>query len=66
MSYKRLEAGTYQFPFADTGRKEIAAWELGLLLEGIDLSKGRRRKRYSLPAAVAPKVAGVEKSEGSG
>ena len=32
--YKRLEAGTFQFPFAETGRKEIAAWELGLLLEG--------------------------------
>ena len=47
--YKRLEAGTFQFPFAETGRKEIAAWELGLLLEGIDLSKGQRRKRYSLP-----------------
>jgi transposase len=48
--YKRLEAGTFQFPFAETGRKEIAAWELGLLLEGIDLGKGQRRKRYSLPA----------------
>jgi transposase len=47
--YKRLEAGTFQFPFSETGRKEIAAWELGLLLEGIDLSKGQRRKRYSLP-----------------
>jgi transposase len=23
-----------QFPFAETGRKEIAAWELGVLLEG--------------------------------
>jgi len=32
--YKRLEAGTFQFPFAETGRKEIAAWELGVLLEG--------------------------------
>jgi transposase len=49
--YKRLEAGTFQFPFAETGRKEIAAWELAVLLEGIDLSKGKRRKRYSLPAA---------------
>jgi transposase len=47
--YKRLEVGTFQFPFAETGRKEIAAWELSLLLEGIDLSKGQRRKRYSLP-----------------
>ena len=51
---KRLEAGTFQFPFAETGRKEIAAWELGLLLEGIDLSKGQRRKRYSLPATAVP------------
>jgi len=49
--YKRLEAGTFQFPFAQTGRREIAAWELGMLLEGIDLSKGRRRKRYTLPEA---------------
>ena len=46
---RRLEVGTFQFPFAETGRKEIAAWELGLLLEGIDLGKGQRRKRYSLP-----------------
>jgi hypothetical protein len=51
LRYKRLEAGTFQFPFAETGRKEIAAWELAVLLEGIDLSKGKRRKRYSLPAA---------------
>ena len=50
--YKRLEIGTFQFPFAETGRKEIAAWELAVLLEGIDLSKGRRRKRYSLPSAL--------------
>ena len=42
--YKRLEAGTFQFPFAQTGRWEIAAWELGVLLEGIDWSKGRRRE----------------------
>ena len=50
--YKRLEAGTFEFPFAETGRKEIAAWELTVLLEGIDLSKGRRRKRYSLPGTA--------------
>ncbi len=37
--YKRLEAGTFQFPFAQTGRREIAAWELGVLLEGIDLGE---------------------------
>ena len=50
--YKRLEAGTFEFPFAATGRKEIAAWELAVLLEGIDLSQGKRRKRYALPAAM--------------
>jgi transposase len=50
--YKRLEAGAFQFPFAETGRKEIAAWELGVLLQGIDLRKGKRRKRYCLPLAA--------------
>jgi transposase len=52
--YKRLEAGTFQFPFAATGRKEVAAWELAVLLEGIDLSQGKRRKRYSLPETAVP------------
>jgi transposase len=50
--YKRLEAGTFQYPFHDSGRKEIAAWELGVLLEGIDLKAGKRRKRYQLPEAM--------------
>ena len=27
-------------------------WELALLLEGIDLQQGRRRKRYSLPLST--------------
>ena len=52
LSYKRLEAGTFQFPFAETGSKEIAAWELGVLLEGIDWSQVKRRKRYALPPAL--------------
>jgi transposase len=50
--YKRLEAGTFQYPFSESGRKEIAAWELGVLLEGIDLAAGKRRKRYQLPAVA--------------
>ncbi len=53
LRYKRLEAGTFQFPFAQTGRKELAAWELAVLLEGIDLDRGKRRKRYSLPESTA-------------
>jgi len=48
--YKRLEAGTFSFPFAGDGAKEIDAWELGVFWKGSTLSKGRRRKRYSLPA----------------
>jgi len=46
--YKRLEAGTFQFPFSEMGRKEVAAWELVVLLEGFDLKKGKRGKRYRL------------------
>jgi hypothetical protein len=56
--YKRLEAGTFQFPFAQTGRQEVAAWELGMLPEGIDPRQVRRRKRYQLPAAAT----GAERS----
>jgi transposase len=50
--YKRLEARTFQFPVAETGRQEVAAWELGMLPEGIDPRQTRRRKRYHLPAAA--------------
>jgi transposase len=50
--YKRLEAGTFEYPFGEGGRQEIAAWELGVLLEGIDLKAGKRRKRYQLPAST--------------
>jgi hypothetical protein len=32
----------------------------------IDLGKGRRRKRYSLPAAMVTSVASEEKSEETG
>jgi hypothetical protein len=46
---KRLEVGTYAYPFDATGRKEITSGELGALLEGIDLKSARRRKRYLLP-----------------
>ena len=60
--YKRLEVGTFQFPLAETGWKELAAWELAVRLEGIDLSQGKRRKRYSLPAAMQSETA--EKAAG--
>jgi len=31
----------------------VAAWELAVLLEGIDLKKGERRKRYRLPGSMS-------------
>ena len=46
---KRLEAGTYEFPFAASGRTEVTAGELSAMLEGIDLRNAKRRKRYVAP-----------------
>jgi len=46
---KRLEAGTYAVPLAESGeerQREITAPELGAILSGIDLSQAQRRKRY--------------------
>lgn len=64
--YKRLEARTFQFPFVETDRKKIAARELGVLLEGMDLTKGRRRKGYSLPEPAISNGKGDEESVPSG
>jgi transposase len=53
--YKRLEQGTFQLPSVEPGqnRVELDPAELGLILEGIDLSAARRRKRYyRLPKSV--------------
>ena len=46
---KRLESGTYAYPFQQTGKREITAGELSALLEGIDLRNAKRRKRYVAP-----------------
>jgi transposase len=53
--YKRLEAGTFRLPVqTDTGVVSCALSlpELTLMLEGIDLTHARRRKRYYLPPAA--------------
>jgi transposase len=50
---KRLEAGTYAVPLADSPgerRREITAQELAALLSGIDLKQATRRKRYQRTA----------------
>ena len=54
--YKRLERGTYQIPTvqSSTGRVEIDAAELAMILEGIDLRSAVRRKRYRRPMRPLP------------
>jgi transposase len=44
--YKRLEEGTFQLPADASGRVEVTASDLSLLLDGIDITQVRRRKRY--------------------
>jgi transposase len=50
--YKRLEAGTYRFPLAPdgNGKMTVRAADLLMLLDGVDLTSVRRRKRYRQPA----------------
>ena len=45
--YKRLERGTFRFPPGDSERLEIDAGDLGLILEGLDLARARRRPRWA-------------------
>ena len=55
--YKRLEAGQFHLP-APCLEQESVELEMGpltLMLEGIDLSGARRRKRFSLPGKKASK-----------
>lgn len=47
--YKRLEAGTFEWPHAESGRAEIDATELALLLDGVELASAVRRPRYHRP-----------------
>jgi transposase len=46
--YKRLEAGTFQWPRATSAATsvELSMTDLALLLTGVDVSSARRRKRY--------------------
>ena len=51
---KRLEQGTLEVPRADDPKSsslQITASELSLILEGIELSSVRRRKRFRLRSA---------------
>lgn len=56
--YKRLEAGTFELPFADgeSGESELKWEDLVLILGGIKLSSVKRRKRYALGQGYAHSV----------
>lgn len=49
--YKRLEEGTFRLPSSRTAGAsvELKASELAMLLEGIDLSSIKRRRRFVCP-----------------
>lgn len=47
--YRRLEKGTFRLPASESSTLEVNATDLAMILEGIDLSSIRRRKRFSLP-----------------
>jgi len=49
---KRLERGGFRFPTPTGDRLEVTPAELAAILEGIDLSRARRQRRFVLPAAT--------------
>lgn len=51
---KRLEQGTFQIPAVAPGERQLRVDPavLGLILEGVDLSRAPRRKRYAAPEAA--------------
>ena len=53
--YKRLESGGFQRPAADRKqvRMEIDVTQLSLIINGIDLSSAKRRRRYESPGKKA-------------
>lgn len=51
---KRLQSGSFEMPqlsTSDSPRVKITASQLSLILEGIELSSVRRRRRYQLRSA---------------
>ena len=46
---QRLEAGRYHFPEATAAGIELTATQFAMILDGIDLSRVQRFKRYSRP-----------------
>ena len=53
---KRLERGVFRFPAPAGDRVEVTPAEMAAILEGIDLSRARRQKRFVLPAAPSTRT----------
>jgi transposase len=47
---KRLERGIFRFPAPVDNRLEVTPAEMAAILEGIDLSRARRQRRFVLPS----------------
>ena len=52
---KRLERGTFRFPAPLGDRLEVTPAEMAAILEGIDLSRARRQRRFVPPATTPPR-----------
>lgn len=52
LSHKRLESGTFKVAWRTEGVVEMAAAEVALILEGIELAGARRRVRYQRPGVI--------------
>ena len=54
--YQQLQKGTYQLPDEDSLAEretiEVTRSQLSLILDGIDLSSARQRKRFQLPTEL--------------
>lgn len=48
--YKRLERGRFHFPTAEDACLELTPGQLQMILDGIDVERVRRFKRYRRPA----------------
>jgi transposase len=48
---KRIERGSFRFPAPVGNRVEVTPAEMAAILEGIDLSRARRQRRFALPSA---------------
>jgi len=54
LMYKKLERGRFRWPGLEADRGVITPAELAALLEGIDLSRSRRLKRWNPSRDLAP------------